>query len=132
MKQAVNKRRRELCQKIINSQKLVPDYVSVRAAFMNGRLPHGICLAWTGPRDAFLVNFKKKTAKEYVRDGKFLLKRVLPIRIKVPKIPALSNECPGCVNSGFNLTHNQFCDRLKVDPVNDLEKRYAEVDQYFD
>ena len=82
MKQEVNQKRRKLCQTIINQDRSEPKRVTVRAAFMNGQLPHGVCLAWTGPKDAYLVNLKKKTAREYVRDGKFMMKRaLLPVRV---------------------------------------------------
>jgi hypothetical protein len=157
-KQEINKRRRNLCQEIINQYlKTGAEKKVVRAAFMNGSLPHGVALAWTGERDAYLVNFKKKTFKEYVRDGKFLMKRaLLPVRVWVPREevprhisyeaavedgllkPCAMNECPGCVNPGWGLTHNQFCDSLKDSDVRTydlsyLEKEYrGEVDQYFD
>jgi hypothetical protein len=73
-KQEINSKRRKLCTKIIG--------LPVYAAFMNGNLPHGVALAWTGPRDAYLVNFKKSAAKIYVKEGKFLMKRALtPIRV---------------------------------------------------
>ena len=84
-KQEINAKRRKLCQDIINQMRLVSEHLTVRAAFCNGSLPHGVALAWVGERDAFLVNFKKRTAKEYVRDGKFLMKRLLlPLKIQVP------------------------------------------------
>jgi hypothetical protein len=77
-KQEISKKRRILCSEIIGKP--------VRAAFMNGNLPHGVALAWTGQRDAYLVNLKTKTKKEYVREGKFLLKRALfPLKIFIPE-----------------------------------------------
>lgn len=148
-KQKINKRRRQICQDIINKDR--PHPLTVRAAFMNGSLPHGVALAWVGERDAYLVNLKKRTAREYVREGKFLMKRLLlPLRIWVSKNtdgqtyedlvkegilkPVGLNECPGCVNDGWGLSHNQFCDSLKdTEPMRELESQYSgEKDQYFD
>lgn len=74
MKQQVAKKRKKLCSDIIGKP--------VFNAFMNGNLPNGVALAWTGPRDAYLVNLRKRTAKEYVRNGTFLMKRAfLPIMV---------------------------------------------------
>jgi hypothetical protein len=87
-KQGINTKRRKLCQNILN-QGLVKDdaeFLTVRSAFMNGSLPHGVALAWVGERDAYLVNLRKKTYKEYVRNGRFLMHRAfLPVKIWVEK-----------------------------------------------
>jgi hypothetical protein len=137
-KQEINSKRRKLCQDIINSTlKEGQSLLTVRAAFMNGSLCHGVALAWVGQRDAYLVNLKKRTAREYVRDGKFLMKRVLlPKRVFVPLRPVAEGECPACVNPGWKFEHNQFCNSLKDIPTYDLsylEGSYAgERDQYFD
>lgn len=45
------------------------------AAFCNGTLPHGIAMAFVSPREAYLVNIKKRKAWPYIVEGKFHLKR---------------------------------------------------------
>ena len=66
-RQLADKRRAE-CEKIIGQP--------VAAVFMNGNLPHGVGLAWVGKNSAYLVNFRKRHAKRYVADGKFILRRI--------------------------------------------------------
>jgi len=173
-RQEISAKRRRLCQKIINeSNKVEWGLITVRAAFMNGNLPHGVALAWTGERDAFLVNLKRKVCKPYVKDGKFLMHRALmPIKIKVnrPEInktisdserqefcprccgvgpfhnqfcqklrPVAQRECPACVNDEIEgapvrgLTHNQFCDSLKIDDRLESEyDKFIRKDQHED
>jgi hypothetical protein len=75
----INQKRRKLCSDILG--------LPVRSAFMNQNIPNGIALAWTGEKDAYLVNLSKKTAKIYVKSGRFLMKRaILPVKIWVEKI----------------------------------------------
>lgn len=72
----INQKRRKLCSDILG--------LPVRSAFMNQNIPNGIALAWVGDKDAYLVNLKKKTAAQYIRSGKFLMKRaILPVKIWV-------------------------------------------------
>jgi hypothetical protein len=73
-----DQKRRRACQRIIG--------LPVLSAFENKSFPNGVALAWTGKTEAYLVNFQKKTAKEYVRDGKFLMHRaLLPIKVWIEK-----------------------------------------------
>lgn len=68
-KQMVGKKRIKQCEDIIG--------LPVTSAFMNGDLPHGVALAWTGPRDAFLVHIDKDTCVHYVRSGKIVMRRYI-------------------------------------------------------
>ena len=115
-KQQVSKKRMLRCERIVGKP--------ILSAFMNGILPKGVALAWTGPKDAYFVNFKKKTCKEYVRDGKFLMKRsYLPVRVRMTEkelsvetkpnpneFPLLYHgKCPGCAGDSTNrLTNNIY------------------------
>lgn len=56
----------------------------ISACINGGDLPHYTAIAWTGGKSAYIVNLKKETALEYVREGKFILKRVtLPFKVFV-------------------------------------------------
>jgi hypothetical protein len=73
-KNRIDVKRRKMCQKIIGK--------AVTSAFVNNHLPPGVALAWTGKTDAYLVNLRLKTAREYVKNGKFLMRRLMiPVRI---------------------------------------------------
>lgn len=74
-KQQVGQKKIKKCANIIGKP--------VISACMNGGdLPHHTAIAWTGSNSAYIVNLKKETALEYVRNGKFILKRVtLPFKV---------------------------------------------------
>lgn len=77
-KQMAGDKRKAQCERIIGKP--------VSAAFMNGTFPHHVALAWTGPKDAYIVHLKNGKHVEYIRDGKFLLKRAfLPIKVWYPE-----------------------------------------------
>lgn len=76
-KQAGNERKRRKAERIIGK--------TVTAIFLNGDLPHNIGLAWVKDTSgAYFVNFKKHKAIEYVRDGKFIIRKATkPLRVFV-------------------------------------------------
>jgi hypothetical protein len=67
-RQCGSERKKRICTAIIGKP--------VVTVFLNGDLPHRCAIAITGPRDGYLVNMKARKAVEYLKDGKFLWRRV--------------------------------------------------------
>jgi hypothetical protein len=67
--QKLNQKKCDICSRIVGQP--------VISAFANGDgLPHYVYLAFTSGTNAFLVNIRRKGFRQYVKDGKFVMKRV--------------------------------------------------------
>lgn len=65
MRQALGKKKLNVCSNIVGS--------AVIAAYVNGGLPHNVALARTSTKDAWFIHLKKRVARQYIKDGKFIM-----------------------------------------------------------